>query len=60
MEIGESTFSTVLHIRQKMKHGEKLEKWERKFYEQNMGLCDLKQQKSREEQEIADYFNKWL
>ena len=60
MEIGESTFASVIHIRQKMRNGEKLEKWEKKFYSQNMGLCDLKQRHSKEEQDIIDYLNKWL
>lgn len=60
MEIGESTLSSVVHIRQKMHSGEKLEKWERKYFDQNRQLCELKQRRSKEEQDIIDYLNKWL
>lgn len=35
MEIGESVFSTIVSIRQKIQKGEKLEKWEREFYNKN-------------------------
>lgn len=35
MEIGESVFSTIISIRQKLQKGEKLEKWEREFYNKN-------------------------
>ena len=35
MEIGESVFSTIISIRQKLQKGEKLEKWEQKFYIEN-------------------------
>ena len=45
MEIGESTFSTVVSIREKKRRGKKLEKWEREFYSKNKSLIDLKVRK---------------
>lgn len=60
MEIGESTFSSVVHIRQKRHNGEKLEKWESRFYQQNMKMCELERRRTKEEQDIIDYLNKWL
>lgn len=56
MEIGESTFSTVLSIRDKKRKG-KLEKWEREYYKQNKNLIELevdKFKRSKEEQEELD------
>lgn len=54
MEIGESTFSTVVSIRDKKRRGKKLEKWEQEFYRNNKHLVDLKARKierSEEEKE---------
>lgn len=59
MEIGESLFSNVIHIRQKKAKGKKLEKWEQDFYKENKSLIDFKQkdQRSNEEKEkLRDYF----
>lgn len=59
MEIGESLFSSVIHIRQKKAKGKKLEKWEQDFYKENKSLIDFKQkdQRSDEEKEaLRDYF----
>lgn len=59
MEIGESLFSNVIHIRQKKAKGKKLEKWEQDFYKENHSLIDFKQkdQRSDEEKEkLRDYF----
>lgn len=59
MEIGESLFSNVIHIRQKKAKGKKLEKWEQDFYKENQSLIDFKQkdQRSQEEkQKLMDYF----
>ena len=59
MEIGESLFSNIIHIRQKKAKGEKLDKWEQKFYKENQSLIDFKQkdQRSDEEKEkLRDYF----
>ena len=41
MEIGESVFSTVVSIRDKLQKGEKLEKWESEFYSHNKNRVDL-------------------
>lgn len=54
MEIGESTFSTVISIREKKRKGKKLDKWEREFYKNNKSIVDLKvkrQERSEEEKE---------
>ena len=59
MEIGESLFSNIIHIRQKKAKGKKLEKWEQDFYNENKSLIDFKQkdQRSNEEKEkLRDYF----
>ena len=51
MEIGESTYSTVIHIRSKKQKHKKLEKWEEEFYSNNKELIDLKEKVSEEEKE---------
>lgn len=51
MEIGESSFATVLSIRKKKKEGKKLEKWEQEFYRENKSVIDLKRKLSEEERE---------
>lgn len=59
MEIGESLFSNVIHIRQKKATGKKLEKWEQDFYKENKSLIDFKQKdrrSSEEKEELRDYF----
>ena len=59
MEIGESLFSNIIHIRQKKAKGKKLEKWELDFYNENKSLIDFKQkdQRSKEEKNaLRDYF----
>ena len=59
MEIGESLFSNIVHIRQKKAKGKKLEKWELDFYKENQSLIDFKQkdQRSDEEKEaLRNYF----
>ena len=58
MEIGESLFSNIIHIRQKKAKGKKLEKWEQEFYKENKSLIDFqnKPKRSEEEQELLrDY-----
>ena len=49
MEIGESLFSTVLGIRQKLMKGKKLEKYEQEFYRANRALIDMRRRESPEE-----------
>lgn len=59
MEIGESLFSNVVHIRQKKSKGKKLEKWELDFYKENKSLIDFKQKDQRSQEEknaLIDYF----
>lgn len=59
MEIGESLFSNIIHIRQKKAKGKKLEKWEQEFYKENKSLIDFKQKSQRSEEEkemLRDYF----
>ena len=59
MEIGESLFSNIIHIRQKKAKGKKLEKWEQDFYKENKSLIDFKQKSQRSEEEkemLRDYF----
>lgn len=54
MEIGESTFSTVVGIRNKIKKGKKLEKWEKEFYKNNKNIVDLKVKRQERPQEEKD------
>ena len=59
MEIGESLFSNIIHIRQKKASGKKLEKWEQDFYKENKSLIDFKQKNNRSDKEkelLRDYF----
>ena len=60
MEIGESTFSTVVSIRDKKRRGKKLEKWEQEFYKNNKQIIDLKTKKAErseaEKQELRELF----
>lgn len=48
MSIGDSLFSSVLHIRRKKKSGKKLEKWEQEFYQENKHLVDLRTPETEE------------
>lgn len=51
MEIGESLFSNIIHIRQKKAKGKKLEKWEQDFYNENKSLIDFKEKKAQRSEE---------
>lgn len=51
MEIGESLFANVIHIRQKKAKGQKLEKWEQEFYKENKSLIDFEKKTQRSEEE---------
>lgn len=53
MEIGESLFSNIVHIRQKQAKGKKLEKWEQEFYRENKKLIDFQTKEKRSEEEKA-------
>lgn len=60
MGIGDGLFASVLHIRQKKAKGQKLERWERDFYEANKSICDLQRRYTAEERAEIDEINKWL
>ena len=60
MSIGDSLFSTVLHIRQKKKSGKKLDKWESEFYRENKNLVDLRVPESEEIKAEKENILKWL
>ena len=50
MESGECLFNTVVGIRSKKAKGERLDKWEKKFYQENKNIIDIKTRLSEEEQ----------
>lgn len=54
MEIKDSTYSTVLSIRQKKAKGKKLEKWEHEFWQGNLKICRLQTKLTAEEQAEKD------
>lgn len=60
MEIGDGLFSQVLNIRQKKSKGKKLEKWEKEFYRDNKGMCDLTPRLTKEEQAEKERLEKLL
>ena len=49
--IGQGQLSTVVSIRDKLRRGQALEKWEKEFYRANRPLVDMKKRYSREELE---------
>ena len=58
MSVGQSVLSTVVGIRDKIKHGKKLEKWEKDFKKDNPGYFTKKL--SEEEESMEDYIrNLW-
>ena len=56
MNIGESLFSQVVSIREKLKKGKKLEKEEKEFYRRNKEMIDIKTKYTDEEKDI---FKNW-
>ena len=50
----ESLLCQVLNIRRKIKTGEKLEKWERRWYQKNRHLVDLPQKLSSSEKALLE------
>ncbi len=60
MGIGEGVLSNVLSIRQKLRKGEKLEKWEREYYMENRAMCDLEQPHTSEENGMLQFIMNWL
>ena len=57
MEIGESLFATVIHIREKLIKGKKLDKWEQEFYKDNKSLIDFKEKKAQRSEEEKSAIN---
>lgn len=47
--IGEGQLSTMVSLRDKLRRGKKLEKWEREFYQKNKARVDLKKRYSAED-----------
>ncbi len=58
--IGEGQLSTILSIREKMRRGEKLEKWEQAFYRNHKQRIDLKKRYSQQELEEQARIQKLL
>lgn len=52
MEIGDSTFSNVLHIRGQKAKGKKLDKADQEWYRQNRNLVDFKRNYTESESDI--------
>lgn len=60
MEISEGVFSQVLSLRTKKAKKQKLEKWEREYWQANKDICVLKTKLTAEEQEAKDRLNAML
>ena len=60
MSIGESLFSTVLHIRRKKADRKKLDKWEEEFYRDNKYLVDLMTPEVEQIKAEKESILKWL
>lgn len=52
MGIGEGQLSSVVSIREKLRKGKKLEKWEREYYKKNRSKVDFKRKYTPEEDEF--------
>lgn len=53
-EIGECAFSTLVGIRQKLKRGKKLDKWEQEYYREHRDMVTLKKKVSKADKELLD------
>ena len=53
-EIGDCTFANVVTIREKLRKGIKLERYEREFYQKNRDMIDLQSNLTREENAWID------
>ena len=53
-EVGECAWRTIISIRKKKMHGQKLEEWEQKVYRENKCNIDLPQNLTDEEKEWLD------
>lgn len=60
MSIGDSLFSTVLHIRKKKSSHKKLDKWEEQFYRENRHLVDMRSPETEAVKAEKENILKWL
>lgn len=60
MAIEGGLFGNVLSIRKKIRNGEKLEKWEREFFNENISICVLKQPLSQDQQNEINDIIEWM
>ena len=60
MGIGESVYSTVLHIRSKKAEHKKLEKWEQEYYRKNRDIIDIKKRETAEEKAEREAIERML
>lgn len=58
--IGEGQFSTIISIRDKLRKGKPLEKWEKEYYHENKNKVDLKKRYSAEEISEREELEKML
>ena len=58
--IGEGQLSTLVGIRNKLRKGRKLEKWEQEFYRENRSAVDFKKKYTAEEEEEKERLLKML
>lgn len=59
-EIGEGTFQTIVSIRSKLAKHQKLDKWEREYYRNNLSTVKLKRKYSESEQEALNQLDRLL
>ena len=60
MGIGDGLLASVLHVRQKLSNGKKLEQWEQEFYKANWAICDLKHPYTSQDQALVNEIMEWL
>lgn len=58
MEIGECTFSQIVHIRDQKRRGKSLDKADREWYARNRDIVDLKMKYTSEEEDFFAQFRK--
>lgn len=58
--IGEGQLSTVVSVRDKLRRGKKLEKWEKDFYRDNKAAVDIRKRYAAEELEEQERLKKLL
>lgn len=59
-EIGEGQLQTIVSIRDKIKKGKKLEKWEQEYYAANRSKIDLQQKYTEEEKKQLEDIRNWI